>query len=116
MPDYNFGAPYYDARERRSVAGVRTIGSEHLILALLIASASPAVAPASPAAEALGCDLGAACRALDELDNQSLAAIGVEPGITATPVAVRASARFLREILAEGEITPEEPDGEMASR
>jgi hypothetical protein len=27
-----------------------------------------------------------------------------------------ASARFLREILAEGEIAPEEPDGEMASR
>jgi hypothetical protein len=26
-----------------------------------------------------------------------------------------ASARFLREILAEGEITPEGPDGEMAS-
>jgi hypothetical protein len=40
-----------------------------------------------------GYDFGAACRALDELDNQSLAAIGVEPGITATPVAVRASRR-----------------------
>jgi hypothetical protein len=41
-----------------------------------------------------GYDFGAACRALDELDNQSLAAIGVEPGITATPVAVRASRRL----------------------
>jgi hypothetical protein len=42
--------------------GVRTIGTGHLILALLIEPASPTVDPASRAAEALGGDLGAACR------------------------------------------------------
>jgi hypothetical protein len=92
---------------------VRTIGTGHLILALLIDPASPTVDPASPASEALGCDLGAACRALDELDNQSLAAIGVEPGITATPVAVRASRRLRLTPAARASsrafVTPQEP-------
>ena len=39
-PDYNFGATYYDANEaiRR---GYRTIGTEHLVLALLVDPASP---------------------------------------------------------------------------
>jgi len=86
-PDYTFGATYYDARDEAIRRGDRTIGTEHLVLALL-------ADPASPAARALGCDLDSARRALDALDSQALAAIGVQPGITAGPVAVRATGRL----------------------
>ena len=41
-PDYNFGATYYDARNEAIRRGDRTIGTEHLVLALLIDPASPA--------------------------------------------------------------------------
>ena len=86
-PEYNFGATYYDARDEAIRRGDRVIGTEHLVLALLID-------PASPAAKALGCDLDSARRALDALDDQALAAIGVQPGITAGPVAARATGRL----------------------
>jgi Clp amino terminal domain, pathogenicity island component len=86
-PGDNFGATYYDARHEAIRRGDRTIGTEHLILALL-------TDPASPAAKALGCDLDSARRALDALDSQALAAIGVPPGITAGPVPVRATGRL----------------------
>jgi hypothetical protein len=79
---YNFGATYYDARDEAVRRGDRTIGTEHLFLALL-------VDPSSPAAKAMGCDLDSARRALDGLDREALSAIGVEPRITAGPVAVR---------------------------
>ena len=85
--DYNFGATFYDARNEAVRRGDRTVGTEHLVLALLID-------PASPAAKALGRDLDSARRALDALDSQALAAIGVPPGITAGPVAVRAAGRL----------------------
>lgn len=86
-PDYNFGATYYDARDEAVRRGDRTIGTEHLVLALL-------TDPASPAARALGCDLDSARRALDALDHQALAAIGIQPGITAGPVTVHAAGRL----------------------
>jgi hypothetical protein len=86
-PEYNLGATYYDARDEAIRRGDRTIGTEHLVLAMLID-------PASPAAKALGCDLDSARRALDALDIEALAAIGVEPGITAGPVAVRTRSRL----------------------
>jgi ATP-dependent Clp protease ATP-binding subunit ClpA len=86
-PEYDFGATYYDARNEAIRRGDRTIGTEHLVLALLSD-------PASPAAQALGRDLDSARRALDALDSQALAAIGVRPGITAGPVAVRAPGRL----------------------
>ena len=41
-PDYNFGATYYDARDEAIRRGDRTIGTEHLVLALLVDPASPA--------------------------------------------------------------------------
>jgi Clp amino terminal domain, pathogenicity island component len=85
--DYNFGATYYDARDEAVRRGDRTIGTEHLVLALL-------ADPASPAARALGCDLDSARRALDALDHAALAAIGIQPGITAGPVQVRATGRL----------------------
>ena len=98
MIDYNFGATYYDARNEAIRRGDRTIGTEHLVLALLID-------PASPAATALGCDLDSARRALDALDSQALAAIGVPPGITAGPVAVRATGRLRLTPAAKAVIT-----------
>ncbi len=97
-PDYNFGATYYDARDEAIRRGDRTIGTEHLVLALLID-------PASPSARALGCDLDSARRALDALDNQALAAIGVEPGITAGPIALRTSGRLRLTPAAKAVIT-----------
>ena len=86
-PDYNFGATYYDARDEAVRRGDRVIGTEHLVLALL-------ADPASPAARALGCDLDSARRALDALDREALAAVGVQPGITAGPVTVRVTGRL----------------------
>jgi ATP-dependent Clp protease ATP-binding subunit ClpA len=86
-PDYNFGATYYDARDEAVRRGDRTIGTEHLVLALL-------ADPASPAAKALGCDLDSARRALDALDHEALAAIGIQPGITSRPVAVHGTGRL----------------------
>jgi len=97
-PDYNFGATYYDARDEAIRRGDRTIGTEHLVLALLID-------PASPSAKALSCDLGSARRALDELDSQALAAIGVAPGITAAPVAMRLTGRLRLTPAAKAVIT-----------
>jgi ATP-dependent Clp protease ATP-binding subunit ClpA len=86
-PDYNFGATYYDARDEAMRRGDRAVGTEHLVLALL-------ADPASPAAKALGCDLDSARRALEALDHEALAAVGIQPGITAGPVAVRATGRL----------------------
>ena len=86
-PEYDFGATYYDARNEAIRRGDRTIGTEHLVLALL-------TDPASPAAKALGRDLDSARRALDALDHEALAAVGIQPGITAGPVAVRATGRL----------------------
>ena len=86
-PGYSVGATYYDARDEAIRRGDRVIGTDHLVLALLID-------PASPAAQALGCDLDTARLALDSLDNQALAAVGIQPGITAGPVAVRPAGRL----------------------
>jgi hypothetical protein len=97
-PGDNFGAAYYDARDEAIRRGDRTIGTEHLVLALL-------TDPASPAAKALDCDLDSARRALDVLDSQALAAIGMQPGITAGPVAVRATGRLRLTPAAKAVIT-----------
>jgi hypothetical protein len=85
--EYNFGATYYDARDEAIRRGDRAIGTEHLVLALLID-------PASPAAQAIGYGLDTARNALDALDSEALEAIGAKPGITAGPVAVRTRGRL----------------------
>jgi len=85
--DYNFGATYYDARDEAIRRGDRTIGTEHLVLALL-------VDPASPTARAIDRELESARRSLGDLDNEALSFIGVEPGITAGPIAVRTQGRL----------------------
>jgi hypothetical protein len=84
---YNFGATYFDARDEALRRGDRTIGTEHLLLALL-------VDPDSPAARAVGRDLDTARRALDLLDSEALAAIGLAPGVAAGPVAPRPEIRL----------------------
>jgi hypothetical protein len=58
-----------------------------LVLALL-------VDPDSPAARAIGRDLDSARSALDVLDREALSAIGVKPGMSAGPIAVRAQGRL----------------------
>ncbi len=81
-PRYDFGATYYDAMDEAIRRGDRVIGTEHMLLALL-------VDPASPAAQAIGWNLESARAALDTMDSQALAAIGVRPGMTAGPIPVR---------------------------
>ncbi|MGA2528880.1 MAG: Clp protease N-terminal domain-containing protein [Acidimicrobiales bacterium] len=86
-PEYSFGATYYDARDEALRRGDRVIGTEHLLLALL-------VDPASPAAKAIGRDLETARRVLADLDAEALSAIGIEPGIAAGPPRVRTQTRL----------------------
>jgi hypothetical protein len=86
-PRYNFGATYYDARDEAIRRGDRVVGTEHMLLALL-------ADPASPAARAIGCDLQSARAALDTLDSEALAAIGVRPGIIAGPIAASPQAKL----------------------
>jgi hypothetical protein len=81
-PQYNFGATYFDARDEAIRRGDRVIDTEHMLLALL-------VDPVSPAARAIGCDLESARAALDALDREALAAIGVQPAVIAGPITVR---------------------------
>ena len=95
---YNPAATYYDAQEEAVRRGDRTIGTEHLLLALLVDAASPA-------ARALGCDLEAARRTLDVLDDEALSAIGVEHGISGGPVAVRTQGRLRLTPAAKGILT-----------
>jgi ClpA/ClpB-like protein len=86
-PKYNFGATYYDARDEAIRRGDRVIGTEHILLALL-------VDPASPAARSLAIGLESARCALDALDSEALATVGVRPGITAGPVTMAPRGRL----------------------
>jgi hypothetical protein len=75
---------YTDEAIRR---GERVISTEHILLALL-------VDPASPAAQAIGVDVEVARAALDTLDGQAMAAVGVRPTITAGPFSVPAHGKL----------------------
>jgi ATP-dependent Clp protease ATP-binding subunit ClpA len=105
---YNFGATYYDARNEALRRGDRTIGTEHLLLAML-------VDPASPAAKALGCNLDSARRELDALDREALLAIGIDPKISAGPIAARANGK-LRLTPAAKEIFTSIPEARQQRR
>ena len=59
---------YIDAREEARRRGDRKVGTEHLILGLL---REPAVV------QGLGCDLQTARDALDAMDQDALAAVGI---------------------------------------
>jgi Clp amino terminal domain, pathogenicity island component len=97
-PGYNFGATYFDARDEAIRRGDRSIGTEHLVLALLVDQASPA-------AKAMNRDLDAARSALDDLDREALATIGVKFRIRNGPIAVRRPGRLRLTPAAKAVIT-----------
>jgi hypothetical protein len=68
--EYHPWSTYIQAREEARRRGDRTIGTELLLVALL---SDPALA------SALGTDAAQARTALDELDSESLVAIGMDP-------------------------------------
>jgi Clp amino terminal domain, pathogenicity island component len=79
-PDaYHPWRTYIDAREEARRRGDRKVGTEHLILGLL---REPVLA------EALGCDLQSARDALDAMDHDALAAVGVGAAFNAPPIPI----------------------------
>ena len=97
---------FIDAREEARRRGDRKVGTEHLILGLL---KEPALA------EALGCDLQTARDALDMLDSDALAAVGIgaafssphSPALTIDePVRLSAGAAFKATLKDRLPLTP----------
>jgi hypothetical protein len=76
---YHPWTTYIDAREEARRRGDRKVGTEHLILGLL---REPAVA------QALGCDLQTARDALDAMDHDALAAVGIGAAFRAPPIPI----------------------------
>ncbi len=70
---------YIDAREEARRRGDRKVGTEHLILGLL---KEPVLA------QALGCDLQTARDALDAMDHDALAAVGIGSAFNAPPIPI----------------------------
>ena len=70
---------YIDAREEARRRGDRKVGTEHLILGLL---REPVLA------QALGCDLQTARDALDAMDQDALAAVGIGAAFNAPPIPI----------------------------
>ena len=70
---------YIDAREEARRRGDRKVGTEHLILGLL---REPVLA------QALGCDLQTARDALDAMDHEALAAVGIGAAFNAPPIPI----------------------------
>jgi hypothetical protein len=70
---------YIDAREEARRRGDRKVGTEHLVLGLLW---EPVLA------KALGCDLQTARDALDAMDHDALAAVGIGAAFTAPPIPI----------------------------
>jgi hypothetical protein len=76
---WNPWSTYIDAREEARRRGDRKVGTEHLILGLL---REPVLA------QALGCDLQTARDALDAMDHDALAAVGIGAAFTAPPIPI----------------------------
>ena len=76
---YHPWSTYIDAREEARRRGDRKVGTEHLILGLL---REPVVA------QALGCDLQTARDALDAMDRDALAAVGIGAAFNAPPIPI----------------------------
>lgn len=88
---------YIDAREEARRRGDRKVGTEHLILGLL---REPALA------QALGCDLQTARDALDAMDHDALAAVGIGAAFNAPPIPIdepikRSSRSTLKAVLRD---------------
>src|SRR4051794_17030330 len=81
LKQHELGKVMLDASAEAQRLGDRTVGTEHLTLALL-------ADPVSPSAKALGVSLSDARRALQRLDFAALSAVGidaVEPGPAQAP-------------------------------
>lgn len=76
---YNPWRVYIDAREEARRRGDRKVGTEHLLLGLL---REPVLA------QALGCDLQTARDALDALDHDALAKVGIDAAFNAPPIPI----------------------------
>ncbi|HEX3933023.1 MAG TPA: Clp protease N-terminal domain-containing protein [Nocardioides sp.] len=76
---WNPWSTYIDAREEARRRGDRKVGTEHLILGLL---REPVLA------QALGCDLQTARDALDAMDHDALAAVGIGAAFHAPPIPI----------------------------
>ena len=76
---YHPWGTYIDAREEARRRGDRRVGTEHLVLGLL---REPVLA------QALGCDLQTARDALDAMDHDALAAVGVGAAFNVQPVPI----------------------------
>jgi hypothetical protein len=79
---YHPWSRYIDAREEARRRGDRKVGTEHLTLGLL---REPVMA------QALGCDLQTArdaLNALDAMDHDALAAVGIGAGLNAPPIPI----------------------------
>jgi ATP-dependent Clp protease ATP-binding subunit ClpA len=76
---YNPWRTYVDAREEARRRGDRKVGTEHLLLGLL---REPVLA------QAVGCDLQTARDALDAMDHDALAAIGIGAAFNAPPIPI----------------------------
>ena len=88
---------YIDAREEARRRGDRKVGTEHLILGLL---RDPVLA------QALGCDLQTARDALDAMDRDALAAVGIGAAFNAPPIPIdepikRSSRSTLKAVLRD---------------
>ncbi len=76
---YHPWSTYIDAREEARRRGDRKVGTEHLILGLL---REPVLA------QALGCDLPTARDALEAMDHDALAAVGIGAAFNAPPIPI----------------------------
>jgi hypothetical protein len=76
---YHPWSTYIDAREEARRRGDRKVGTEHLILGLL---RQPVLA------QALGSDLQTARDALDAMDHDALAAVGIGAAFNAPPIPI----------------------------
>jgi hypothetical protein len=96
-PWYLPWSTYIDAREEARRRGDRRVGTEHLILGLL---REPVLA------QALGCNLQTARDALDAMDHDALAAVGIGAGFNAPPIPIdepikRSSRATLKAVLRD---------------
>ena len=82
---WNPWSTYIDAREEARRRGDRKVGTEHLVLGLL---REPVLA------QALGCDLQTARDALDAMDHDALAAVGIGVAFNAPPIPIDEPIKF----------------------
>jgi ATP-dependent Clp protease ATP-binding subunit ClpA len=76
---WNPWGTYIDAREEARRRGDRKVGTEHLLLGLL---REPVLA------QAVGCELQTARDALDAMDHDALAAVGIGAAFKAPPIPI----------------------------